>query len=198
MFNEIKAIPTVYKGIPFRSRLEARWAMIFDRLGIQWHYETEGYDIQIEDGVTIRYLPDFVLEGGSERCPHMLWVEVKGNMQMDDAIKISAFAKHYPIYVVGNIPRDIDDICNGIDTEHGVHYYNFMTVDGDYFGAVLGAKKGGGWGLFGADSNYWANMDQVKTRQAYAIARAAHFDKSDNDDQNSEMIHQLMKTFDSF
>ena len=45
MANEIKAIPTCYKGIPFRSRLEARWAIIFDQLGIDWHYETEGYDI---------------------------------------------------------------------------------------------------------------------------------------------------------
>lgn len=176
MFNEIKAIPTVYKGISFRSRLEARWAMIFDRLGIRWHYETEGYDIRIEEGVTIRYLPDFVLEGGSERCPDRLYVEVKGNMQPDDALKIKAFAEHYPIYVVGNIPQDIEDIANGIDTDYEVSYYNFETVDGDYFGAVLGAQKGGGWGLFGADNSYWAGMDQAKTRQAYAIARAAHFE----------------------
>ena len=176
MMNEIRAIPTVYKGISFRSRLEARWAMIFDRLGIDWHYETEGYDIQIEEGVTIRYLPDFLLRGGSERCPKTLFVEVKGNMQADDALKIEAFAQHYPIYVVGNIPQDIEDICNGIDTDYGVHYYNFLTVDGDYFGAVLGAKKGGGWGLFGADSSYWQDMDETRTRQAYAIARAAHFE----------------------
>lgn len=176
MANEIKAIPTIYKGIPFRSRLEARWAIIFDRLGIDWHYETEGYDIPIEDGLTIRYLPDFVLYGGSVRCPEPLYVEVKGNMRADDAMKIKAFSQHYPIYVVGNIPQDIMDICNGIDTDFGVHYYNFETVDRDYFGAVLGASNDGGWGLFGADSSYWVAMDENKTRQAYAIARAAHFE----------------------
>ena len=176
MVNEIRAIPTYYKGINFRSRLEARWAVIFDRLGIDWHYETEGYDIQIEQGLSIRYLPDFVLTGGSIRCPDPLFVEVKGNMQPDDALKIEAFAQHYPIYVVGNIPQDIEDISNGIDTDYFVSYYNFRTVDGDYFGAVLGAAKGGGWGLFGADSTYWAYMDEMKTRQAYAIARAAHFE----------------------
>ena len=176
MANDIRAIPTMYKGIPFRSRLEARWAMIFDRLGIDWQYETEGYDIEIEKGVTLRYLPDFTLRGGSIRCPDPLYVEVKGNMRMDDAIKIHAFAQHYPIYVVGAIPEDIEDISNGIDTDYHVSYYNFETVDGDYFGAVLGVGKDGGWGLFGAEATYWSEMDEVKTRQAYAIARAAHFE----------------------
>lgn len=176
MVNEIKAIPTLYKGIYFRSRLEARWALIFDCLGIDWQYETEGYDIKIGDGYTIRYLPDFKLTGGSVRCPDQLFVEVKGNMQLEDAIKIKAFSNHYPIYVVGQIPYDLDDICNGIDTEHGVPYYNFLTVDNDYFGAVLGASKDGGCGLFGADSTYWTDMDMNKTRTAYAIARQAHFE----------------------
>lgn len=176
MITGIKAIPTYYKGINFRSRLEARWAVIFDRLGIDWHYETEGYDIKIDEGYTIRYLPDFVLIGGSVRCPKRLWVEVKGDMQADDALKIKAFSERFPIYVVGEIPKDLMGICNGIDTEFGVPYYNFQTVDGDYFGAVLGAAKGGGWGLFGADSSYWQDMDEAKTRSAYAIARSAHFE----------------------
>lgn len=176
MVNEIRAIQTMYKGIYFRSRLEARWAIIFDRLGIDWRYETEGYDIRIDEGYTIRYLPDFMLVGGSVRCPDPLFVEVKGNMQMEDALKIKAFSQHYPIYVVGYIPHDLTDICNGIDTNYNVPYYNFQTVDNDYFGAVLGASRNGGWGLFGADSSYWQDMDEEKTRTAYAIARAARFE----------------------
>lgn len=176
MATDIRAIPTYYNGISFRSRLEARWAIIFDQLGITWQYETEGYDVPIGNGATIRYLPDFVLYGGSVRCPNRLFVEVKGNMQPEDAVKIKAFANHYPIYVVGNIPQNIDDICNGIDTDFGVSYYNFQTVDNDYFGAVIGASKEDGWGLFGADGSYWMDMDERKTRQAYAIARAAHFE----------------------
>lgn len=176
MANEIKAIPTMYKGVSFRSRLEARWAIVFDQLGIEWQYETEGYDIQIEQDFSIRYIPDFMLTGGSVRCPDPLFVEVKGNMLPDDALKIEAFAQHYPIYVVNYVPADLMDICNGIDTDQGIPYFNFQTVDGDYFGAVLGARKGGGWGLFGADSSYWADMDEAKTRRAYAMARAAHFE----------------------
>lgn len=176
MMNGIQAIETFYRGIRFRSRLEARWAKLFSELGIDWMYETEGYNIALKDGTHIRYLPDFVLRGGSIRCPDPLFVEVKGDMKAEDAIKIRAFSDYHPIYVVGAIPEDITDIKNGIDTDYRVPYYNFETVDGDYFGAVLGAAKGSGWGLFGADSSYWCEMDETKTRQAYALARMARFE----------------------
>lgn len=52
----IRAIPTTYAGCKFRSRLEARWAVFFDRLGIVWEYEAQGY--LTAHGA---YLPDFVL-----------------------------------------------------------------------------------------------------------------------------------------
>lgn len=51
----IKAIETRYRGYRFRSRLEARWAVFFDALGIEWQYEPEGFELA--DGT--RYLPDF-------------------------------------------------------------------------------------------------------------------------------------------
>jgi hypothetical protein len=54
--GELKPIETVYRGCRFRSRLEARWAVVLDACGIQWEYEAEGYDL---DGVW--YLPDFWL-----------------------------------------------------------------------------------------------------------------------------------------
>jgi hypothetical protein len=53
----IKAIETVYAGHRFRSRLEARWAVVLDALGIEWRYEEEGYDL----GELGWYLPDFWL-----------------------------------------------------------------------------------------------------------------------------------------
>lgn len=52
----MKAIPTEYGGVTFRSRLEARWAMFLDESNIPWKYEWEGYDL---DGY--KYLPDFYL-----------------------------------------------------------------------------------------------------------------------------------------
>lgn len=36
---KIKAIPTFYNGAQFRSRLEARWAALFDQIGWEWDYE---------------------------------------------------------------------------------------------------------------------------------------------------------------
>ena len=149
----------------------------FDRLGIDWHYETEGYDIKIDEGITIRYLPDFQLRGGSVRCPDPLFVEVKGNMQPDDALKIEAFSKHYPIYVVGEIPKDLDDLMfSESKEEYGILYNNFRLVDGDWYGATLGVCEDGSWGLFGADWYHDVGMDVARTKQAYAIARAAHFE----------------------
>lgn len=60
------AIKTSYGGYRFRSRLEARWAIFFDALGVEWRYEPEGFNL---DGVL--YLPDFWLPN------HRMWAEVK-------------------------------------------------------------------------------------------------------------------------
>lgn len=62
----IKAIETLYKGYRFRSRLEARWAVFFDALGVKWEYEKQGY--ALPSGC---YLPDFWLPDLN------MWVEIK-------------------------------------------------------------------------------------------------------------------------
>jgi hypothetical protein len=62
----IKPIQTEYNGYKFRSRLEARWAVFFDHLDIDYDYEIEGFHIGRN-----WYLPDFYLS-------HLdLWVEIK-------------------------------------------------------------------------------------------------------------------------
>jgi hypothetical protein len=68
----IRAIDTRYAGHRFRSRLEARWAVFFDALGITWQYEPQGYELS--DGTL--YLPDFFLPGFHNR-ERGIWVEVK-------------------------------------------------------------------------------------------------------------------------
>lgn len=83
----MKAIETTYRGYRFRSRLEARWAVFFDALGMQWEYEPEGFDL---DGM--RYLPDFHLP----ELKH--WVEVKPSdeaLQLD-APKLAGFVSALP------------------------------------------------------------------------------------------------------
>lgn len=69
----LKALPTEYRGLQFRSRLEARWAVFFDTLGIPYEYEREGYDL---DGVW--YLPDFWLPSIDS------WVEIKPKKITDE------------------------------------------------------------------------------------------------------------------
>lgn len=77
----MKAIETKYKGYRFRSRLEARWAVFFDALGIKWEYEPEGYDL----GEAGWYLPDFMIYIGNNSAP--VWFEVKGKKATKDDIK---------------------------------------------------------------------------------------------------------------
>ena len=70
------AIETRYAGCRFRSRLEARWAVFLDRLGEQWWYEFEVYDV---DGRW--YLPDFLLPAWPDfrghRPPMNVLLEIK-------------------------------------------------------------------------------------------------------------------------
>lgn len=79
----IKPIETVYNGYRFRSRLEARWAVFFDALGIKYEYEPEGF--QMSDGTM--YLPDFYLPESKS------FFEVKGIMSEEDDHKIRQFIK---------------------------------------------------------------------------------------------------------
>lgn len=66
--RRIQAIPTQYNGTTFRSRTEAKWAVFFDKQGIPYQYEPEGY--QTLDGW---YLPDFRFSD----APSMIFFEVK-------------------------------------------------------------------------------------------------------------------------
>lgn len=57
---------TIYNGVLYRSRLEARWAIFFDVIGIPFHYEPKQF--MTSEGF---YLPDFYL-------PSLrMWVEIK-------------------------------------------------------------------------------------------------------------------------
>ena len=79
----MKPIETIYKGYRFRSRLEARWAVFFDALGVRYEYEKEGFDLG-KDGL---YLPDFWLPDIPTHSIHDtgLWVEIKPPETSKDA-----------------------------------------------------------------------------------------------------------------
>jgi len=80
----VKPIETKYKGFRFRSRLEARWAVFMDAIGVKYRYEDEAYDL---DG--LYYLPDFWIP--SLKC----FLEIKPcNPTEEERECASRLAKH--------------------------------------------------------------------------------------------------------
>jgi len=100
MFHEVRAIETRYAGCRFRSRLEARWAVWFDCMGIKWQYESEGFEL----GAGVRYLPDFFLPSFD------LHVEVKPNLKIafGDISRVVNFALNAdkPTLLICGVPGD--------------------------------------------------------------------------------------------
>jgi len=72
MEYSIKAHPTLYNGVRFRSRLEARWACFFDLLEWKWEYEPIDFE---------GWTPDFKIKQpcGHSECggSHEMYCEVK-------------------------------------------------------------------------------------------------------------------------
>ena len=76
MNNVIKAIETEYDGHRFRSRIEARWAVFFNAIGLKYEYEIEGFQMG-----ELRYLPDFYIPSLDR------WFEIKGKPLSEAEIK---------------------------------------------------------------------------------------------------------------
>ncbi len=87
----MKAIETRYKGYRFRSRLEARWAVFFDAIGLKWEYEPEGFEFK--DGT--QYLPDFWLPELHQ------WAEVKPEpLTGEEMRKVFLLSRHVDGFVL--------------------------------------------------------------------------------------------------
>lgn len=113
----IQAIQTHYNGYKFRSRLEARWAVFFDEMGIQYEYEKEGFELRptsfdgVESfikshghGITkpseiahLRKIGEIVEKNAHKTIYYLpdfylpdfgLWAETKGELILNDADKM--------------------------------------------------------------------------------------------------------------
>ena len=186
--KDFKAIETIYKGYRFRSRLEARWAVFLDALGVEWEYEPEGFELPSGR----RYLPDFrVMCWGtrgecSKKTRFWLWIEVKGEMTDYDYSRIVEFCgvspeapfgtSGHPVLIVGNIPESLYEVLG-----HSSDYYpcfNYETIDGDDFGAYPTSTSDGQFYLMGDDCNYLGDVDRFDA--ACAAARSARFEWGEN------------------
>jgi len=112
---DVAAIPCTYKGINFRSRTEARWAVFFDSLKWNWIYEHDFY--RLPSGF---YLPDFYLPD------FMAHAEVKPDeftpAEHKKCIELSElFSDTQVLQLVGNPgPYSISVIENGAFLTEGI------------------------------------------------------------------------------
>lgn len=190
----IKAIETEYGGVLFRSRLEARWAVFFDALQIEWRYEDEAYTFQ-----EWNYLPDFYLP------KYGTFVEVKGdaNNVTTEYLYMLGHAGHMlpgvhnsashgpttkGLLLLGNVPRA--DAYENVYHLHLSHYKGLIVqtwsfgrrdaevhewepyireIDNTHEYAVVEHLKHGKYGLWDArTSDYW----QMCTSTYYAYEKA--------------------------
>jgi hypothetical protein len=115
----IKPIETIYNGYRFRSRLEARWAVFFDTLGVKYEYEKEGYDLNGK-----KYLPDFWLP--EQKC----FIEIKGQKPTPDEIKKAELLALHTLAGVYLFYGDIEIPGQGSFYKKGMGYVAFLDRDG--------------------------------------------------------------------
>ena len=177
--SDIKAIDTFYRGILYRSRLEARWAVFFHKLNLKFEYEAEGY--QLPSGW---YLPDFFIHDWD--C--FIEIKPKGRLEPDAVVKgfeLQQESGKRIIILVGNpYPRD----------HVGLMYPGDALVTGGEFlccshcesgialvspGCLLTLKDNGCFNLPAA-----RYIITSKLREAYMAARTARFEHGAQEDAN--------------
>ena len=153
------AIQTRYNGYHFRSRLEARWAVWLDTLGIAYTYELQGFDLDGE-----AYLPDFWLPGSPDRIrdskPQVgagCWLEIKPAPLTDNEEKLlSNLALHTHCYALAfaGDPWPGEFALYGANPKGGVHFrpptlcpmcegvgYDKYPADGEWRGIQYSAWR---------------------------------------------------------
>lgn len=117
----VRAIREQYHGVWFRSKLEAKWARLFDDYAIRWEYEPQGFALSQNSA----YLPDFwlpaintvvevkgLLDPASEEkiklfaeaCVHDLWPEVRTHGDEDPQPQFDAFLAK-PLFLLAGDPQ---------------------------------------------------------------------------------------------
>lgn len=109
--------PTYYRGIEFRSKLEADWANYLDFLDINWAYEPEAFTLS--NGA--KYLPDFYLPLDD------MFVEVRGTMERS-LRRVALFLKESKRDLLVALPRGRFFVASLIDAETGQWDFRFVEA----------------------------------------------------------------------
>lgn len=172
--HAIRALETTYNGVTYRSRTEARWAVFFDQLGLNFLYEQQGYAV---DGWA--YLPDFLL---LETTTPTLYAEVKPYIGADPEGEqklralIAGRQKERGLILPDLRPGDVLITVVGPDGRGeiweddrgtwlccpGFCHYDVQPVP------QIGCAD------CGDDRNYWYESNSI--RNAYTVARSYRFE----------------------
>ena len=111
-------VPTMFMGIKFKSKLEARWARYLEaikKLGVivSWEYEPKRFDCGMMYNKRRFYTPDFRVVEKEGRHKYTIWHEVKSSSSGKDFQKAVSrfrwFKKAYPeellVLVLPNAPK---------------------------------------------------------------------------------------------
>jgi len=174
----MRAIETLYMGYRFRSRLEARWAAFYDKLGVKWAYEEEGFDLRFDANESVFYLPDFHLEG-------IGYIEIKPKepdaIENKKAERLALHTKENVYIFFGEIPFPEPNM----EYQDSAHVF---LADGHGWDMHQWWCRCATCGKFGiefegrsdricrhGDSDRGHNADDELLREAYAVARAFRF-----------------------
>jgi hypothetical protein len=130
----VTPIQTRYRGYRFRSRLEARWAVFFDAVDLQYEYEPQGY--VLEDLGDAWYLPDFWLPTIG---PNGMWAEVKADRDnwIGADLMLALCSKHtrFAGTILGPVPYAAGGwpSYDEADETDGWALYFYGGVDRPYF-----------------------------------------------------------------
>jgi hypothetical protein len=187
-------IKTTYRGCRFESRIEARWAVFFENLGIKWWYEPEGFSLRFDyekyvdglrellsedellqkgipqtfqhlDGKEYAYSPDFYL-------PELgIWIEIKGpNPTREETEKA---------FLLNRMVREAN-IAKAMGAEDDKLPSPFVLDDGTYiiYGDVPWPfpEKGNivGWGGgFASRSAFFAKLAEAESDAGESDSKAA-------------------------
>ena len=100
--STLQPITTLYRGYRFRSRLEARWSVFFQTLGVRWEYEPEGF--RLSNGKY--YLPDFRVSLAGGRTT--LWAEIKPSDDATELFQLFASQQSDKVALLHQIPDPTD------------------------------------------------------------------------------------------
>lgn len=155
----MKAIETRYRDFRFRSRLEARYAVFFDALQVEWLYEYEGYELD-ED----RYLPDFWL-------PKLkIFVEIKGEFPNDREVRLCRKLQWYTdrmVLLCYGLPNENNgwllawDHVQNIPIETWADWANLVDTDRLPFAVIRAKEARFEYGENGRSQRNTVNYDRI-------------------------------------